>query len=33
MILVSDKGDRRAVTLEITTGLPTMYDDPRELLQ
>jgi hypothetical protein len=33
VILVSDKGERRAVTLEITTSLATMYNDPRELLQ
>lgn len=32
-ILVSDKGERRVVTLEITTGLPTLFDDPRKLLR
>lgn len=33
VILVSDKGERRVVTLEITTGMPTLYDDPRKLLR
>ena len=32
-ILVSDTGDRRVVTLEITTGLTTVLDDPRKLLR
>lgn len=31
-ILLSDKGERRAVALEITTSLPAVYDDPRQLL-
>ena len=31
-VLLSDKGERRAITLEITTGLATVYDDPRKLL-
>jgi prepilin-type N-terminal cleavage/methylation domain-containing protein len=32
VVLVSDKNERSAVTLEITTGLTSVYDDPRKLL-
>ena len=31
-VLLSDKGERRAISLEITTSLATVYDDPRKLL-